>query len=166
MITFTIPGPPVGKGRPRATTINGMARLYTPKKTVSYEGLVAHAAQAAMRGQPLIECPVHLDLLIRCQVPASWSLKKQRMALAGEIFPATKPDADNIVKAIGDACNGVVWRDDVQAVDGSWRKRYAAVPGVVVTIMPVVADPVQEPIPMPNQGSILQTERDLCASPF
>lgn len=166
MITFIVPGPAVGKGRAKATHIPGLGvRMYTPKKTASYEGLVAHEAQIAMAGKPLIECPVKIDLLIRCQVPASWSLKKQRMALAGEIFPATKPDADNIVKAIGDACNGVVWRDDVQAVDGAWRKRYAAVPGVVVTITALSVDPVQEGLPMELPAN-LQTERDLCASPF
>lgn len=139
MIQFTIPGPPIGKGRPRATTINGMARLYTPKKTASYEGLVAHAAQAAMIDLPLIEGPVHIELLICCAVPASWSQKKQRMALSGEIIPTTKPDADNIIKAICDGCNGVVWRDDVQAADGSWKKRYRATPGVTVTITPLLA---------------------------
>ena len=143
MIRFTVPGAPIGKGRPRVAVRNGFASMYTPAKTANYEGLVSHAAQVAMAGRPLIEGPVVLDLLIRCAVPASWSLKKQRAALAGQIFPATKPDADNIVKAIGDACNGVVWRDDVQAVDGAWRKRYAEVPGVVVTVTPL--DMVPQP---------------------
>ena len=140
-ITFTIPGTPVGKGRPRVTTINGFARMYTPAKTVSYEGLVAHAAHSAMQQGKfaLIDGPVHIDLQILCAVPASWSQKKQRMALNGEIIPTTKPDADNIVKAVCDGCNGVVWRDDVQAADGSWQKRYRATPGVVVTITPLLA---------------------------
>ena len=66
MIEFTIPGPPVGKGRPRATTVGGMARMYTPKKTASYEGLVAHTAQIAMAGRALFDGPVRLDMLIRC----------------------------------------------------------------------------------------------------
>ena len=142
MITFTVPGTPQGKGRAKATHIPGLGtRMYTPAKTVQYEGLIAHAAQAAMAGRPLIEGPVHIDLFIRCAVPASWSGKKQRMAMAGEIIPQTKPDADNIVKAVGDACNGVVWKDDVQAVDGAWRKRYSATPGVVVTITPLADMP-------------------------
>jgi Holliday junction resolvase RusA-like endonuclease len=140
MITFTIPGAPIGKGRPRVTTIGGFARMYTPKKTANYEGLVAHAAQSAMVDMPMIEGPVSIELVIFCSVPASWSQKKQRMALAGEIIPTTKPDADNIIKAVCDGCNGVVWRDDVQAADGSWRKRYRATPGVVVTIKPLLVN--------------------------
>lgn len=137
MLTFIVPGTPQGKDRPRVSTIAGHARMYTPARTVAYEGLVAHAAQAAMAGRPLIEGPVRLHLAIRCAVPASWSQRKQRMALAGEIVPTTKPDADNTIKAIADGCNGVVWRDDVQCADGSWSKRYHATPGVVVTITPL-----------------------------
>ena len=137
MISFTVPGPVIGKGRPRVTTIGGFARMYTPKKTASYEGLVAQVAQAAMAGAPLLDGPVRVELMIRCAVPASWSQKKQRMALAGELIPTTKPDADNVLKAICDGCNGVVWRDDVQASDGAWRKRYSQTPGVVVTITPL-----------------------------
>lgn len=137
MLKFTIPGAVVGKGRPRVTTIGGFARMYTPEKTAAYEGLVAHAAHAAMAGRALIEGPVRIELMIVCAVPASWSQKKQRMALRGELIPTTKPDADNVVKAICDGCDGVVWRDDVQAADGAWSKRYGATPGVVVTITPL-----------------------------
>ena len=142
MIRFTIPGTPQGKGRAKATHIPGLGtRMYTPAKTVAYEGLIAHIAQAAMAGRAPLECPVHVELLIRCAVPASWSMKKQRQALAGEIIPTIKPDADNILKAVCDACNGVVWRDDVQAADGCWRKRYHATPGVIVTIEPIAMRP-------------------------
>lgn len=137
VITFTVPGQVVGKGRPRVTTIGGFARLYTPAKTASYEGLVAHAAHEAMHGMEPLQGPVRIHLAIRCAVPASWSQKKQRQALAGEILPTVKPDADNIIKAVCDGCNGVVWRDDVQCADGSWTKRYSATPGVVVTIAPL-----------------------------
>ena len=54
MLTFTVPGTPIGKGRARATIAGGHARMYTPEKTVSYEGLVANRAQVAMAGAPLI----------------------------------------------------------------------------------------------------------------
>ena len=37
---FTVPGEPIGKGRPKFSPFNGHAVAYTPKKTVNYENLV------------------------------------------------------------------------------------------------------------------------------
>jgi len=139
MIQFIVPGPPQGKGRAKIVKVGSFRRMATPAKTVAYEGLVAHAAQQAMAGRPPIEGPVLVDMVISYPVPASWSGKKQRMALAGEIRPTTKPDADNVIKAIFDGCNGVVWRDDVQAVGGTWSKVYDATPGVRVLVCPLGA---------------------------
>ncbi len=148
MIAFTIPGQPQGKGRPKIVKIGGFSRMATPGKTVAYEGLIAHAAQTALAGRPLLDGPVGLNLFLDCQVPASWSAKKQRAALAGEHMPTTKPDADNVLKAVCDGCNGVLWRDDVQVVDLRVRKRYAAVPCVRVEAWEL-AEPV-------TQASVLE----------
>lgn len=131
-VAFTIPGQPQGKGRPRVGSIGGHARMFTPAKTVAYEGLIAHAAQQARRGRPMLEGPLVVNLVLRCQVPASWSKKKQQQALAGEIRPTTKPDIDNVLKAVLDGCNGVLWRDDVLVVTASVTKIYASVPAVDV----------------------------------
>ena len=129
-VEFTVPGPPVGKGRPRMAA----GRMYTPAKTASYESLVAYAAAVAMKGRPLFEgaCSCTLDIVL--PIPASWSRKKQAQALEGGLYPTTKPDKDNVIKAVYDAMNGVVWRDDVQACDGQQTKRYGAVPGVRVRV--------------------------------
>ncbi len=143
MIAFTVPGAPQGKGRARVGKIAGRAHMFTPEKTVAYEVLVAHAAQHAMAGQALLDEPVACNVFLDCPVPASWSGKKQRMALVGEVLPTAKPDADNVVKAIFDGLNGVLWRDDVQVVDLRVRKRYSAAPAVRVEVW-AVADPVQQ----------------------
>jgi Holliday junction resolvase RusA-like endonuclease len=134
VITFTVPGAPQGKGRPRIGKVGPHARMFTPAKTVVYENLVAQIAQQAMQGRPLLDEAVRVSLSIDCQVPASWSGRKQRAALAGDLLPTSKPDVDNVVKAIFDGCNGVLWRDDVLVVDLSLRKRYSAVPGVLVQV--------------------------------
>jgi len=138
MLTFTIPGTPIGKGRPRVTTRGGkFATMYTPEKTVNYEGLVAHSAKVAMAGMPLFDGPASVRMEIICQVPASWSQKKRSAAIAGQVYPTTKPDIDNVEKAIFDGLNGVVWRDDVQVVEVSKCKRYGDTPGVRVMIIPI-----------------------------
>lgn len=133
-VAFTVPGEPQGKGRPRIGKVGQHARMFTPQKTVAYEGLVAHAARQAMAGHNLLQgaCTVELDVL--CSVPASWSKKKQAAALAGTVRPTKKPDVDNVVKAVFDGMNGVVWKDDVQAVTVMVRKRFMPVPGVNVRV--------------------------------
>lgn len=113
--------------------------MFTPGKTVAYEGLIAHEATQSMRGQPMLEGPVGVRLVIACQIPASWSQKKQAQARRGELRPTTKPDADNVIKAVFDGCNGVLWRDDVQVVELTTRKVYSDRPGVACEAWAIVA---------------------------
>lgn len=133
-ITFTVPGEPQGKGRARF----GNGRTYTPAKTVSYEGLIALAAQSAMGGRPLLYGPLRITLWADTSIPKSATRAQRFKMLAGEIHPTKKPDIDNILKAVGDACNGVVFRDDSQITRlGESGKRYAETPGLTVTIEPL-----------------------------
>lgn len=136
-VVFFVPGTPVGKGRPRAFRMDKGVRMFTPEKTANYESLVATAAHAAMEGRAPILTACEATMEIRLQVPASWSKKKQAQALDGLMFPTKKPDVDNVVKAIFDALNGIVWGDDVQVVGLAVSKRYDAIPGVLVGIRAV-----------------------------
>lgn len=137
-VLFTVPGEPVGKGRPRIGRVGGHARMFTPEKTANYETLVALAAQQAMAGREPIAGAVLVELQITVSIPASWSKRKRAQALAGQLYPTKKPDKDNVIKAIYDGCNGIVWVDDVQAVDGYQRKRYGETPGVRVKVVPLI----------------------------
>ena len=134
VLQFHVPGKPVGKGRPRIGKVGAHARMFTPEKRANYEGLVAYAVEQALGGASLLEGACHVKLGIDSQIPASWSATKQRAAAAGEIRPVSKPDADNVIKAIFDAMNGVVWKDDVQAVEIAVSKYYSMVPGVAVRV--------------------------------
>lgn len=133
-IQFVVPGQPVAKGRPKAARRGKFITMYTPAKTVSYEGLVAHAASVAMAGRSLIQGAVSVELDIRLQIPESWSKKKQKLAIDGLIAATKRSDIDNITKGIFDGMNGVVWRDDGQVVEAKQKKRYAKTPGVVVIV--------------------------------
>lgn len=159
LVTFTIPGQPQGKGRPRVGKIGGHARMFTPEKTAAYEGLIAHSARVAMAGRPLLVGAAACNVFIDCQVPASWSGKKQRAALEGEVLPTAKPDADNVVKAVFDGINGVVWRDDVLCVDVRVRKRFSATPCVRVEVWALerpVPDTTARAPAAPPQASLLE----------
>lgn len=133
-VAFVIPGAPVGKGRPKFARRGNFVTTYTPEKTASYENLVKVKAEEAMNGRAVIEGAVSVDIALYVTPPASWSQKKQRAALAGEIFPTSKPDVDNVVKGIFDACNDIVWRDDKQACDVRVVKRYAQTARAIVEV--------------------------------
>ena len=127
-VSFVVPGMPVGKGRPKFARRGNFTVAYTPEKTASYENLVKVKAEEAMRGRILIDGPVSVDIELYVTPPASWSLKKQRVALLGESFPTSKPDLDNVIKGLFDACNDIVWKDDKQVVSLMVTKRFAETP--------------------------------------
>ena len=137
MIVFTIPGTPVGKGRPRFARRGAFVTTYTPEKTASYENLVKVKAEEAMVGRELIAGAVAVTILLFITPPASWSNKKMLQALNHEIMPTTKPDVDNIIKGIFDAMNEIVWNDDKQVVDVTIRKRYANTARATVEVRPI-----------------------------
>lgn len=141
IVKFNIPGAPVGKGRPKVSTMGGkFSRMYTPAKTANYESMVALAASQAMEGKPPMIGAVHVDMAIQMPIPQSWSKKKQLAAHEGRILPTKKPDVDNVIKAVFDGMNGVIWNDDVQAVSVFVRKTYDTTPGVRVSVNDIPAE--------------------------
>lgn len=140
-IHFTVPGQPVPKGRPIAGRgFNGHTTLRTPEKTVIYENLVRMQADAAMAMRAPLPGPIRLDIDILLQVPASWSNRRQTKAIEGDIAATKKPDADNVLKALKDGMNGVVYVDDSQVVEIRVSKRYGAIPGVSVVVEPIARE--------------------------
>lgn len=119
-INFAIPGRIGGKGRPRFVRATG--RTYTPEKTRSTEALVRTIASDAMKGDAPLEGAVALKVNVWITPPQSWSKKKR----AAADYVTGKPDCDNVLKLIGDACNGIVWRDDSQIAEASISRRYMA----------------------------------------
>lgn len=135
-LIFIVPGDAVGKGRPRACRAGKGIRMYTPAKTASYEQLVQQYAVSCNGVRPL-NGPLSIRLDIGVSVPASWSKKRRREALAGTERPAKKPDIDNIIKAVCDSLNGITYTDDAQIVEVSARKFYTDEPSTRVTLMQI-----------------------------
>jgi len=134
VVTFTVPGQPVAKGRARISTFGGQVRSYTPEKTRRYENQVSAYAAEAMKNMPPLGGPVEVVVEAFMMVPASWSFKKRLSAIAGQIKPITKPDLDNIVKAL-DGMNNIVVVDDSQIVKLTATKQYAEIPQLIVTVI-------------------------------
>lgn len=132
---FTIPGVPVGKGRPKFSTFNGHAVAYTPEKTVNYENLVKLSFQASGEEPFGRETQLKAIILAYFPIPKSTSKKKREEMQTDLILPTKKPDTDNIAKAILDALNGVAYYDDAQVVELHVVKKYSEEPRAEVMII-------------------------------
>jgi len=121
VLTFNVPSEPRGKARPVVTRFN----TYTPDPANWVQDLKFLASNAVnSSGWQMTdeEQPVVLKLQITRKLPANLS-KKKRAAMWG--LPAPKiPDVVNIVAAVCDALEGIVYRNDRQVFQIEAVKRW------------------------------------------
>lgn len=134
-IRFTVPGEPIGKGRPRFSKQGNFVRTYTPEKTVSYENLVKLEYERQCGKEPFSkDISLFMKVDAFYSIPRSASRKKRAEMLGEKLRPTKKPDADNILKIIADSLNGIAYYDDSQIVSCEIHKYYGEIPQVNVTI--------------------------------
>ena len=134
MITITIPGIPIAKGRPRL----GKYGTYTPTKTVNYENLVQLCYMDQGEGKKL-EGALQMVIDLYFPIPKSYSKKRVEAIKEMEELHTKKPDIDNCIKSITDALNQFAYDDDSQIVGITARKHYTTEePRAVVTIAEVI----------------------------
>lgn len=106
-ISFTVPGPPVPKGRPRVTSRG----TFTPARTRAYEKHVKACAMEARTAQDTDEWK-------------RWPTEKRcRLEVGIVVGHRRRVDCDNYLKAAADALIGVIFRDDSQ-VDSVFVERF------------------------------------------
>ena len=130
--SFSVPGEPVGKGRPRF----GGGRTYTPKRTAAYERAVASAFRGAYPDAEPIPAGVPILAMIcaRFAPPKSASRARREGMLTGKIRCVKRPDLDNIAKAVLDALNGLAYADDAQIIQMQIEKQYSDAPGAAIIL--------------------------------
>lgn len=124
MIELTIIGKPVPQGS-KARTRWGV-REDNPN-TKPWRATVAAEAALYWHGRPLISDPVEIDALFVFPRPKSHFRTGKNVHLLKDTAPAwcaTKPDADKLARAVGDALSGVLLRDDNLIVEWRLRKVY------------------------------------------
>lgn len=123
---FTVIGKPKGKARARTFYNKRMGKMQsiTPEETKSYEELIRWSYKAS-GGEYLGDKAIKLSVKAFYPIPQAFSKAKQEQALQGKIRPMTKPDMDNILKAVLDALNGVAYYDDKQVISIACEKWYA-----------------------------------------
>lgn len=132
---FTVPGDPVGKGRPRVVRRGGAVRTYTPEKTATYENLVRLEYERQCGDVTLADAPVEMRITAYYAIAKSDSKKMRQAKLDGQIRPMKKPDLSNVIKSIEDGLNGIAYYDDAQIVMITAEKHYDTIPRVVVEIV-------------------------------
>jgi len=93
-----------------------------PHPIVAYKAAVESAARSLWTGEPTEE-PVGLSALFMLPRTVKLTWKRKPMVRMHHTAP---PDRDNCEKAVMDALNGVVWRDDAQVCRGSIEKLIVA----------------------------------------
>ena len=131
-MTFTIPGDPIGKERPRV--VKGHA--YTPAKTKAYEDKVRWEIKKQHPGIKPFPKGAQLEMWIIAgfAIPKRVSKKIRADMLNGTIRPTKAPDSDNIGKSIMDAAQGIVYENDSSIVALAVAKIYAETPSVIVHV--------------------------------
>ena len=135
-VEFKVFGKIIGKQRPRATIIGGHARIYAPKETVNYESLVKFSFLEKYPNHIPYDNESALKVHIQAfkQMPKAFSKKKVQQALNGELRPKTKPDLDNIAKAVLDGLNQVAYADDKCVVDLHIEQYYSQTEFLIIEI--------------------------------
>lgn len=137
MIKFTVPGEPYGQARPRFSAANGKVHTYNTDESRNYKTQVKLIAQAETKKQEWTFAEsegVGMNVYAYMSIPKSETKKFHAAAVAGDIRPTKKPDVDNIFKAVSDALNGVIYKDDKQIIHSRVEKYYSDEPRVEVEV--------------------------------
>jgi Holliday junction resolvase RusA-like endonuclease len=133
-VIFEILGEPVGEGRARAVRMGPTVRMHAAPKSAQWRALAASQMHSEWGSRPTLTEPVTVTLTAVMARPKSLPKKLG----AARLYRATKPDVDNIAKAVFDALTqaGVIG-DDAQIVMASLPRVTAAVGELPRTIVEV-----------------------------
>jgi Holliday junction resolvase RusA-like endonuclease len=119
--TITIPGEPISQGRPRFARQGNFVKAYDPKKSRQGKEAVRFFVAEKMESEHwlLLEGPLHMRVQFGIKLPTSQERKRTPVPRK---WRTKKPDLDNLVKLVKDACSGIVYLDDNQIVKLSAEK--------------------------------------------
>lgn len=140
-LIITIPGKPQPQQRMKPTIRGKHASVYEPAESRNWKATaqqhMADALRNAGDGRPW-DCTMRVEIVAIFPLPAAEHRKKPTPR---RWHTKANGDTDNISKAVLDAGNSVLWRDDATVVELNVRKFVAAQgesPRVVVRVTPIV----------------------------
>ena len=146
IVKLVVLGEPMGKQRPRATTINGKTRTYTPKETTNYESRVVNEYKSQFKTQTFERGEeIWATIIAYFKLPKNHYHYHKRTntldldqqgkdMLDGKIRPTKTPDCDNIAKICLDALNDIAFYDDSQITALLVLKFWSNDPRVEITL--------------------------------
>ena len=105
--------------------------IYEPSGCTAYKKALKVLALKQYRN-PLLKGPIKVVMIFKMPLPYRFNQSQKEDALQGLIVPVSKPDGDNMEKALLDAMNGLLWSDDSQIVECRWNKIYSEKPGIIL----------------------------------
>jgi Holliday junction resolvase RusA-like endonuclease len=143
VIRIEVPGKPKPMPRQRHRIVRPKGKKefvgnYMPTESRNEQAVLRDFAQQQMNGRSPFDGPVDLRVVAYMPVSASWSKKKQALALADKIRPISRPDGTNMLRLAEDAFKHVVYRDDSQISDFGVWKRYSDRPRLIIEARPLV----------------------------
>jgi Holliday junction resolvase RusA-like endonuclease len=137
-IEFTVLGEPQPQGSKMVVQQRGRRprMIEDNPLTEPWRSTVAKAAHAAMNGE-LLTGPLRLRAVFvfaRPRAHFGTGRNEGRLKASAPLYVPKRPDVDKLLRAIGDACTGVVFRDDAQVVIVSAEKHYGEPPCAHVTV--------------------------------
>jgi Holliday junction resolvase RusA-like endonuclease len=124
----TIPQPQM---RPKFARINGHVTAYDPAKCKNYKQDIK--MQVLSKNHCMMEGPLTMVIEFHMMRPKAHYGKKGLKDNA-PVWHQSTPDLDNMIKAVKDSLKGIVWKDDSQVCNLMAQKKYAEVPGILITI--------------------------------
>lgn len=119
MYSIEINTRPIPKQRPRLSKFT----VYTPKKTLDYEKLIAYEWKKKYK-----------DLILKGAVKLDLVFVFKKAKTCKKTLHTQRPDIDNLEKAILDGLNKTAFLDDCQVVEMKSQKVFSDVDKIVITV--------------------------------
>lgn len=175
MIRFTVHGEAATAGSKKAFAFRrkdgslGATVVDANKNTKLWQAQVAEAAAAANPGGLLLAGPLALVVTFYRPRPGGHYRKGKKIKERTELrpdappYPHGRPDALKLGRAVEDALTGILWADDAQGVDVTFRKRYGEPARAEIEIAEMGEVPPQDGEPVWLESALdSQTDRMDC----
>lgn len=152
-LSFVVPGVAQPAGSKRAFVKGGRAVVVDDakgsrpwKNAVSAEAAKAmtfHSDDGTSGYRPPLEGPLELQVIFWLPRPKG-HYGARGLRPSAPAYPAVRPDATKLLRAVEDAMTGIVWRDDAQVVHQVVGKRYGEPARTEIQVRELRPGPIEE----------------------